>query len=716
MKIAVIYNRDSKSVINLFGIPNRERYGKKSIARIVDALKSFGHQVRAIEGDKELIGRLEEFMPQVLKGERPGLAFNLSYGIQGQARYTHVPGILEMVGIPYVGSNPLAHSLALDKVVAKMIFRQNGLSTPDFVVFKEPGFSEPDIPYPLIVKPKNEAVSMGIRIVKDFEELKQGVEQIFQTFGQPVLVEQYIAGKEINVGLLGNNPSEVLPPCQIDFGESGPAIYTIEDKKGKSGRTISWHCPAPIGEEATARAQDLAREAFAALGCYDMARVDMRMDDRGQLYILEINSLPSLGEHGSFVIAARHIGLDFPHLVHRMVEVASARYFGTPNPPSISPGEQNSEKQVFSFITSRRDQMEKNLKEWVDLSSRTSDPVGLKLAANRLEARMKALNLKPVRDLSDKRSALCWETSAGLRGGTLLVGHLDIPLNSHPTPLPFRREPEWLYGEGIGNSRAPLVMLDFCLRALRSVRRLQSLPLGVLYYMDEGRDARYSEELIREAAARSRQVLVLRPGGLHGEIFIQRRGQRKYDLTIEGQPRRLGHAGRKPDVLQWTLQALLEMSRLSSRKNRVAVSADDLKTESFPLLIPHRVKLTLLVSYLNSSSVNAVEAAIRGMVSQAPFSVGFELISDRPPMKERKMNLALAKSLERKAEDLESPLNHESSLWPSVAGVVTRVPVLCGMGPAARDLYTHLEAVNRISLIQRTLLLAQWLLSKGGAK
>ena len=100
MKIAVVYNRMSKKVINLFGMPNREKYGLKSIKRITDALKKGGHQVIALEGDKNLIDNLEDFMPQVLKGERPGMVFNLSYGIQGQARYTHVPGMLEMIGLP----------------------------------------------------------------------------------------------------------------------------------------------------------------------------------------------------------------------------------------------------------------------------------------------------------------------------------------------------------------------------------------------------------------------------------------------------------------------------------------------------------------------------------------------------------------------------------------------------------------------------------------
>jgi len=182
MKIAIIYNRNSKNVINLFGIPNREKYGKKAIQRIVDGIKKYGHQVKTFEGDKDLISNLEQFMPRVLKGERPGMAFNLSYGIQGQARYTHVPGILEMVGVPYVGSGPLAHSLALDKVVAKMIFLQHGILTPDFAVLNNPDFEVPDLTYPLIVKPKNEAVSMGIKIVNNEKELREAAEVIFNKF------------------------------------------------------------------------------------------------------------------------------------------------------------------------------------------------------------------------------------------------------------------------------------------------------------------------------------------------------------------------------------------------------------------------------------------------------------------------------------------------------------------------------------------------------
>ena len=713
MKIAVIFNRESEKVINLFGLANREKYGKKAIKRIVDGLRKFGHQVKAFEGDKELITNLEGFMPRVLKGELPGMAFNLSYGIQGQARYTHVPGILEMVGIPYVGSGPLAHSLALDKVVAKMIFRQQGLPTPDFAVLDAPGFPAPDLPYPLIVKPKNEAVSMGIKIVHNEEELRAAAQVIFDQFDQPVLLEQYIEGREINVGLLGNSPPEALPPCEIVFGKTGPRIYTIEDKKGQSGREIQWLCPAPIGEELTLKVKEIAIKAFAALGCYDCARVDMRLDAQGNIYILEINSLPSLGEHGSYVIAAGQTGLDFPKLVNRLVETATARYFGTPKPPPVLIKDRNLGDHLFAYLAKQRDTMERQLEEWVSISSRTYDPVGNRSAMKRIGKELEDIKMRPVEEFTDKRSVRTWETKAGFEGGTLLIGHIDVPLERNTPNQLFRRDPEWLYGEGIGVSRAPFVMLNFALRALRNRRVLQKIPLGVLYYSDEGRDCRYSAEMIQQAAAKAACVLVLRPGSLNDKMMIQRRGQKKYLLTLEGKSLRLGQYARTPEVLLQACGKFLEISSHSSRKDRVALSVTDIQTDAYPMRLPHRVTANLMLSYLDPKMVAPIEKKVGEILKKGSFRFHLETISDRPPMKERRNNLRLAKKLTAIADQWDIPLIQDSSVWPSAGGLVpAKVPVVCGLGPVSKDLYAPQEGVSRSSFIQRTLLMAQFLVKE----
>ncbi|WP_058557926.1 ATP-grasp domain-containing protein [Thiohalocapsa sp. ML1] len=712
MKVAVIYNRESQKVINLFGQPNREKYGLKAITRIVNALKKGGHQAIALEGDKDLIDNLEEFMPRALKGERPGMAFNLSYGIQGQARYTHVPGILEMVGVPYVGSGPLAHSLALDKVVAKMLFAQRGVPTPEFAVLDAPGFELPDLAFPLIVKPKNEAVSFGLRIVDNEQELREAAAVIFEQFSQSVLVERYIDGREINVGLLGNGANlATFPPAELIFGVGGPNIYTMEDKKRTSGREVEVRCPADIDPALAEKARGIAMKAFHVLGCYDCARVDMRMDAAGNLYVLEINSLPSLGEHGSYVSGAEAVGLDFDALVVRLVEVAAARYFGTPNPPDLTRRRAEPKHAAFAFLTERRDRLEKLLEEWTGIGSRSDDPVGIRLAAQHLSAQLTEIGLRPVRELTDERDIWTWESPAGLAGGTLVIGHLDVPVNPQLGMEHFHRDPEWLYGEGIGSSRASLAMLETALRAVKHVRRLSRTRLGVAIYADEGRDCEESADVLKRACAEAGRVLVLNPGNAGERIVTSRRGQRRYRLRVEGKALRLGQVGRSTEVLRVLYGKLDEVTALSDRKARVAVSVSDIATDAYPMRLPHRVRVGLTVSYPDQAEADALDRAMRGVLRGGGVHWDLVQVSDRPPMPERKVNAPLVQRLKDIATEWEIPLETDSSLWPSVAGLVPEnVPVVCGLGPVAADLYTSDEAVSRMSLVQRTLLLMQCLL------
>jgi D-alanine-D-alanine ligase len=714
VRVAIVYNRDSQNVINLFGRPNMEKIGLKQIARMTDALKQGGHKVTAFEADKDLVPRLEAFMPRVVKGERPGMVFNLSYGLQGQARYTHVPSILEMIGIPYVASGPLAHSLALDKVVTKMILVQHGLPTPEFAVLDSRDDPLPELPYPLIVKPKNEAVSFGIQVVRSDDKLRQAAGMIFDRFDQPVLVERYIDGREVNVGLLGNSPPDALPPVELVFGE-GEKVYSYQDKTGKSGREVKLVCPAPLQPKLLERAQTIAKKAFSALGCFDCARVDMRLDDHENLYILEINSLPSLGPRGSYVRAAAEAGLDYPALVNRLVEVASARYFGTPTPAHIPSEVSEPSQSVFSYITEQRDQMENRLREWCRRSSRTNDPVGLDAMAHEVDRLMESLRLQTVDDLSNERNVRTWQTPAGLHDGTLLVAHVDVPFDRETVMQSFRLEPEWLHGEGIGSSRSSLVIIEFALRALRRLRLLRKRRIGVLLYRDEGRDARYSRDLLREAMGRAAQVIVLRPGGTDGCVFDQRRGQRKFRLTVEGKPDRTGKASNRPKVLVWLGSRLEAIHALSSRKQRMSVSFANLKTESYPMLLPHRLEASLLITYSDPQDAVDAEAQVRDILGSGGPRWKLDQVSDRPPLQKRRSNRQLAARLGDVAKHWDLEWKVDSSVWPSVAGLAPEsTAVLCGFGPVTRDLQTPNEAVQRLSLVQRTLLLGEFLLEEQG--
>jgi D-alanine-D-alanine ligase len=714
MKVAVVYNRDSQDVINLFGQPNQEKIGLKVIRRIADGLKQAGHQVIALEADKNLIDRLEEFMPRVVMGERPGMVFNVSYGIQGQARYTHVPSILEMVGIPYVASGPLAHTIALDKVVTKMVLKQHGIPTPDFAVLCGPDFPAPELQYPLIVKPKNEAVSFGIRVVNDEGELREAAQVIFDKFDQAVLCERFMEGREVNVGLLGNSPPQALPPVELDFGD-GPTVYSYEDKTGRSGRKISLVCPAPIGDELTQRAQDLAKRAFQAVGCSDCARVDFRLTPEGELTILEINSLPAMGPRGSYVYAAAEAGLGFEDLVARLVEVASARYFGTPTPPAAGEKGDDPKRRVFTFLTERRDRMERRVREWTKRASRTDDPAGPIGAARQLERTLEDIGLQPNEELNEGHSMFAWETPAGLEGGTALVVHLDVPVASDMATQGFRREPEWLHGDGIGSCKAPLVTLEYALRALRHVRVLRKRKIGVIAYLDEGRNCSQSSGALRKALAVARRVLVLRPGRFPSYVHTRRRGVRRYRLVVEGTHGRPGRPRKRPEALLWLAERMPAIAAIGSREERLSVSVVDLDTTAFPLMLPHRVTATLLMSYAKAERADEAEEELRRALGRGGPKWTIEQLWDRPPMPESRASQQLFRDLSAVGKEWNIPVKAESSVWPSVAGLAPKdTAVLCGLGPIAKDLYTPEEAVQRLSLVQRTLLLAQFLLSLEG--
>jgi D-alanine-D-alanine ligase len=257
-------------------------------------------------------------------------------------------------------------------------------------------------------------------------------------------------------------------------------------------------------------------------------------------------------------------------------------------------------------------------------------------------------------------------------------------------------------------------MLEFALRSLRPYgRRLHKLPLGVMFYADEGLDCRYSNELIHRAAGRASRVLVLRPSNPNGRVIDRPRGLRKYRLTVEGRPRRPGQAGRTPEVLNLVMAALQRLPGLGSRQERVAVSTVDLHSEALPMMLPHRIRVTILLSYPDKPAADTVEARMREVLSGNGLRWSLELDTDRPPMKERRVNSKLVREFGEAAADWEIPFERESSTGPSVAGLVPGTkPVLCGLAPAARDLYTPNEAVERISLVQRTLLLAQYLASQ----
>jgi len=296
-----------------------------TLQAIREAIASWGHEVIDIEANQEL--------PTVLAVTPLDLVFNIAEGFKGRNREAQVPSLLELLDIPYTGSDPATLSLALDKALAKKIVRQHGIHTPNFQIFTtgKERMNRDFTEYPLMVKPVAEGSSKGVvskSVVQNEAELRDVVREMVSKYQQPALVEEYIRGREFTVGLLGERRPRVLPPMEIvfvDTEEENP-VYSFQHKLDWNDR-IRYDVPAKLEPSQTEKLRTAARGAFMALGCRDVARIDFRMDSRGRFYFLECNPLPGLTPGWSdLVLIAQGAGMDYRTLIGEILSGAIRRY------------------------------------------------------------------------------------------------------------------------------------------------------------------------------------------------------------------------------------------------------------------------------------------------------------------------------------------------------------------------------------------------------
>lgn len=318
---------------------------EKTIGAISAALEGGGHRVTFLEGDHTLYDRLREVQPD--------FCFNICEGHFGDSREAQVPALLEMLRIPYTGSGVLTLALTLDKPMTKRVLAYHDLPTPAFQTFErvnEP--LDPRLAFPLFVKPSREGTGMGVSaesIVRDEAQLRRQLQLLFERYDQPVLAEQFIDGREITVGVVGNLASPVawrlpddeharrvqrgltfLPPLEIDLASYDPAEGGVYTSRIKTDLVDEFHyfCPAPLDDALLAQLNFLTAATFRVTGCRDVARVDFRLDrhDNDKPYILEINPLPGLNPaYSDLCIEARAAGWSYEELVNRILDEAVAR-------------------------------------------------------------------------------------------------------------------------------------------------------------------------------------------------------------------------------------------------------------------------------------------------------------------------------------------------------------------------------------------------------
>ena len=295
-----------------------------TIKAIKKALNDAGYNVKLLEVNKSL--------PKKLVNSHLDIIFNIAEGANGRSREAQVPALLDFYNLKFTGSDATTLSVCLDKALTKQVVMSGGIKTPGFQVIKSENFKlNPGLKFPLIVKPNAEGSSKGISkisVVNDAAELKIVVLNLWDMYKQPILVEEYIKGREFTVGVLGNGDDlNVLKPMEVEFlQKSDNSIYDYSVKQDYDDK-VNYVCPACLTPMEEAVMTNAARDIFNILDCKDVARIDFRLSDDNELHFIEINPLPGLAPgYSDLPMLAESNGISYDELVKIILQNALKRY------------------------------------------------------------------------------------------------------------------------------------------------------------------------------------------------------------------------------------------------------------------------------------------------------------------------------------------------------------------------------------------------------
>lgn len=303
----------------------REDVQKFNTVNSVKEILSKEYEVISLVMDEDII--------QTLKSEKVDLVFNLCNGINGDSKLAQLPALLEFANIPYTGSSVLGHAIAINKIYSSTIFKSNNIPTPEFIsVSNMEDLNNIDMSFPILIKPNDEGSSRGIHqdsLVFDYEALKKKAEEELEVYNPPIMLNEFIEGREFSIGILGNDEDMmVLPIQEVDLSHLPDNLlkfYSFEIKSYYKSHTV-YHIPADLTEEERAKIESAAIGAFKSLGLKDYGRVDIILKD-GIPYVLEINSLPGLmRETSALYRMAENIDLGYEGLIFKIVQAARKRY------------------------------------------------------------------------------------------------------------------------------------------------------------------------------------------------------------------------------------------------------------------------------------------------------------------------------------------------------------------------------------------------------
>jgi D-alanine-D-alanine ligase len=306
------------------------------LGQIEEALRARGDEPVRVPVDNEV-----EPLVDALRKEQPDLVFNMAESFAGKSSLeSNVAALLNLMGLRYTGSSPSGLIVAGDKTLTKKVLSFHGIKTPQFAtVYRGSVDWAGNLHFPVIIKPPQEDASLGITsksVVRDVKGLLETIERMQKDYDQPALVEEFIDGREFYVGVIGNANVEALPVIELDFSgfpADRPKIASWEAKWGDDGEGSGAEFagtksifPENLAPELLEKMQQAAVDSFDALRLRDYARIDLRVTDSGDVYVIEVNPNCYLERESEFSRAAAKNGMEYPALIERIIELANARY------------------------------------------------------------------------------------------------------------------------------------------------------------------------------------------------------------------------------------------------------------------------------------------------------------------------------------------------------------------------------------------------------
>lgn len=326
-RVVLLCHEDLVPPEDLTGYSDEEVLAFRTEYDVATALGALGHDVRVLGVSHDLVP-----IRDCLADFRPHVVFNLLMEFQDVGSFViHVVSYFELLGTRYTGCNPQGLTLARNKALTKKILRYHRIATPSFHVFRRGRSARPPkgLAYPLIVKSVDEDASFGVSqasVVRDEEALRERVDFVHRSIGTHAIAEQYVEGRELTIGILGNRRLDTLPVWEMRFDKLPDGSLPIATARAKWSPEYQERVgidtgPARIDADLTRRIQRLARRTYRALELSGYARLDLRLTEDGRVYVIEANPNPDLALEEDFAESGRAAGLDYDALIQRIVNL-----------------------------------------------------------------------------------------------------------------------------------------------------------------------------------------------------------------------------------------------------------------------------------------------------------------------------------------------------------------------------------------------------------